>query len=151
MATFLDNTITAACTSEAATWACAPYTSYYADPQKSVAVLNWEISGAQGSYRISSIGQDATFDTIFQNEKLELLDPGKDTERYRFRISRSKTVNMTGSVGNESGDFECDYGATSIQGVLYTKMQRTFPDDTVVVSDAANQAWPYGQSYNFLS
>jgi hypothetical protein len=109
-------------------------------------VLNWEIIGSPGSYKISSNGQDDTFATSFQNEKLELLDAGKDQERYRFQISRSKSVNMTGSLGKSSGDFQCDFGVTNIQGFLYTKMQRTYPADTVSVSGTKSNSWPYGKS-----
>jgi hypothetical protein len=76
-----------------------------------------------------------------------LLDSGKDTERYRFQISRSKTVNVTGSLGNKRGDFECDYGATNVNGYLYTKMQQTYPDDTIAVGKVANKAWPYGKHH----
>jgi hypothetical protein len=83
---------------------------------------------------------------MFQNEKLELLDSGKDTERFRFQFNRAKVVNMTGTIGDEKGDFECDYGATNIQGSLYTKMARTYPQDTVVVKQTANPSWPFGKS-----
>jgi hypothetical protein len=114
------------------------------DPQKALTILNWEISGSAGSYKISSKGQDTTFGTMFQNEKLDLLDSGLDTERYRFMISRAKAVNMTGSLGDQTGDFECDYGATTIQGSLYTKMARTYPKDTIAVGNTDNPAWPYG-------
>jgi len=113
--------------------------------------LNWDISGSAGSWKISSGKQDDTFDTTFQNEDLELLDAGKDTERYRFQITRSKTVNMTGSLGGKRGDFECDYGATNMQGILYTKMQQTYPDDTIAVGKVANKAWPYGKHHWQLS
>jgi hypothetical protein len=108
--------------------------------------LNWRISGSPGSYQISSNGQDATLGTIFQNEKLALLDAGKDTERYRFQISRTKTVNMTGSLGDQSGDFECEYGASNIQGSLYTKMSKTYPKDTITVGSTGNPVWPFGKS-----
>ena len=81
----------------------------------------------------------------FQNAPLDLLDKGRDTERYRFQISRTKTVNMTGSIGNVKGNFECDYGATNLQAYLYTKMQRTYPDDTISVPDTPNTVWPYGK------
>jgi len=104
------------------------------------------ISGSANSYKISSKGQDATFGIAFQNEKLELLDSGKDSERFRFQISRTKSVNMTGTIGEEKGDFECDYGATNMQGFLYTKMQRTYPDDTIAVGSTGSPAWPYGTS-----
>lgn len=140
--TFLD-TVTASCTSQSSTWACAPYTDYYSDPQKALTVLNWQISGTDGAYTISSNGDDSTFGTSFQNEKLQLVDMGKDTERYSFRINRSKTVNVTGSLGNDQGSFECDYRATGINGYLYTKMARTYPDNTVSVSGANSPAWPY--------
>jgi hypothetical protein len=83
---------------------------------------------------------------MFQNEKLELLDAGKDTERYRFHISRTKAVNMTGSIGDQKGDFECDYGNTNIQGSLYTKMAKTYPRETIAVPDTGNPAWPFGKS-----
>ncbi|KAH7086510.1 hypothetical protein FB567DRAFT_72571 [Paraphoma chrysanthemicola] len=140
--TFLD-TVQAGCTANNATWACPPNTDYYQDPQKALAVLTWQISGSAGSYKISSNGQDATFGTMFQNEKLDLLDSGLDTERYRFIISRTKAVNMTGSIGDQFGDFECDYGATTIQGSLYTKMAKTYPKDTIAVGNTGNPAWPY--------
>lgn len=144
LVTFLD-TVQSGCTANNATWACAPNTDYYSDPQKALTVLNWEISGTAGSYKISSKGQDATFGTMFQNEKLELLDSGKDTERYRFSITRTKSVNMTGSIGDQKGDFICDYGNTNIQGSLYTKMARTYPKDTIAVGNTGNPAWPYGK------
>jgi hypothetical protein len=87
----------------------------------------------------------------FQNAPLDLIDEGKDTERYRFQISRTKSVNMTGTLGDLKGDFECDYGATNLQAYLYTKMQRSFPDDTIVVSDTGNPVWPYGEYPQLLS
>jgi hypothetical protein len=143
--TFLD-TVQSSCTTNNATWSCPPSTDYYADPQKALTILNWQISGSPGSYKISSKGQDATFGTMFQNEKLELLDAGKDSERYRFQLSRTKTVNMTGSIGDDKGDFVCSYGATNIQGSLYTKMARTYPKDTIAVPNSGNPAWPFGKS-----
>ncbi|EMD87122.1 hypothetical protein COCC4DRAFT_198424 [Bipolaris maydis ATCC 48331] len=139
---FLD-TVTPECTANQNTWTCAPNTDYYADPQKALTVLNWEIAGSSDSYKISSQGHDDTFDTTFQNENLELLDVGQETERYRFQISRSKSVNMTGTLGDSKGDFECDYSATNIQAFLYTKMLRTYPDDTIAVQNTPNVQWPF--------
>lgn len=142
---FLD-TVTPECTADSNTWTCAPNTDYYSDPQKALAVLNWEIAGSAGSYKISSKGHDDTFDTTFQNQNLDLLDVGQETERYRFQISRSKAVNMTGTLGDTKGSFECDYSATNIQAFLYTKMLRTYPDDTISVKNAPNPQWPFGKS-----
>jgi hypothetical protein len=146
---FLDTTTTT-CTANTDTWTCSPDTDYYSDPQKALTVLNWSISGSKGAYKISSGGQDSTFGTTFQNEDFELLDSGLKTERYRFQIMRSRTVNATTSIGDEKGDFECDYGSTNIAGYLYTKMQRTYPDDTIAVSGAGKNVWPYGKAPNFL-
>lgn len=145
LVTFLDSVLTD-CTSDNATWTCAPYTNYYSDPQKALAVINWEITGSTGSYKISSKGPSDLYMT-FQNAPLDLLDQGLDSERYRFQISRTKTVNMTGTIGNSRGAFECDYGATDLQAYLYTKMQRTYPDDTISVPNTPNTVWPYGEYY----
>ncbi|KAF9692162.1 hypothetical protein EKO04_009984 [Ascochyta lentis] len=141
LVTFLD-TVATGCTSNNATWTCAPYTDYYSDPQKALAVINWEITGSPGSYKISSKDTSDLYMT-FQNAPLDLLDKDKSTERYRFQISRTKTVNMTGTIGHSRGNFECDYGATNLQAYLYTKMQRTYPDDTISVSNTRNNVWPY--------
>jgi hypothetical protein len=140
---FLD-TVTTTCVADVAAWACPPNTNYYSDPQKALTVFNWDISGSSGSYKISLKGQDV-LGTTFQNEKLELLDAGKDTERYRFMLSRAKTVNMTGSLGDQQGDFECDYPATTIQGSLYTKLAKTYPQDTIAVGTVPNPVWPFGK------
>lgn len=140
--TFLD-TVTTDCTANTDTWTCAPYTDYYSDPQKALTVLNWEVSGSKNDFKISSKGQDPTFGISFQNQRLELIDAGKDTERYHFQISRTKTVNMTGAIGEEQGDFQCDYGATNMQGFLYTRMQRTYPDETIAVGNIGSPAWPF--------
>ena len=142
LVTFLD-TVATGCTSNNATWTCAPYTDYYSDPQKALAIINWEITGSSGAYKISSKDTSDLYMT-FQNAPLDLLDEGKSTERYRFQISRTKTVNMTGAIGNSKGNFECDYGATNLQAYLYTKMQRTYPDDTISVKNTPNTVWPYG-------
>lgn len=143
LVTFLD-TVATDCTSNNATWTCAPYTDYYSDPQKALAIINWEITGSSGVYKISSKDTSDLYMT-FQNAPLDLLDEGKSTERYRFQISRTKTVNMTGTIGNSKGTFECDYGATNLQAYLYTKMQRTYPDDTISVTNTPNTVWPYGK------
>lgn len=52
---------------------------------------------------------------------------------------------MTGTLGGSKGDFECDYSATNIQAFLYTKMLRTYPDDTIAVKNTPNIQWPFGK------
>jgi hypothetical protein len=143
LVTFLD-TVSTGCTSNNASWTCAPFTDYYSDPQKALSVINWEITGTPDAYKISSKDASDLYMT-FQNAPLDLVDEGEDSERYHFQIQRTKSVNMTGTLGDLKGDFECDYGATDLRAYLYTKMPRSFPDDTIVVSDTGNPVWPYGE------
>lgn len=143
--TFLD-TVNKNCTSNPNTWTCTPMTDYYSDPQKALAVMNWEVTGSSGAYKITSRDAGEVLSMTFQNEALQLLDSGKDTERYMFQMSRTKSVNVTGTIGKETGNFECDYGTTTLQGHLYTKLARTYPDDTIVVGNTGYSAWPYGKS-----
>ncbi|KAF2128022.1 hypothetical protein P153DRAFT_294269 [Dothidotthia symphoricarpi CBS 119687] len=140
--TYLD-TVNKNCTSDPNTWTCNPITDYYSDPQKALAIMNWEITGSAGAYKLTSRDDGEVLSMTFQNQELELLDEGKDTERYKFQMSRTKSVNMTGTLGDTKGDFECDYGTTTLQGHLYTKLQRDYPDDTISVDDTGYSAWPY--------
>ncbi len=86
-----------------------------------------------------------TLGVTFQNQQLDLLDAGTSQERYRFSIVRDRMVNMTGSIGEQNGAFNCDFGSTNLQGLLYTKMQKTYPPDTVSMSAPPNPQWPFGE------
>lgn len=52
---------------------------------------------------------------------------------------------MTGSIGDQDGDFQCDYSATTVSGYLYTKMAKTYPKDTIATGNTADPAWPFGK------
>ncbi|KAF1954617.1 hypothetical protein CC80DRAFT_517518 [Byssothecium circinans] len=137
--TFLD-TVQTPCTANPSAWTCSPYTTYYNDKQTSVATFHFIISGSADAYKVSTTG-DNQFGISFRNAALTLLDKGKDTERYRFQIQTTKTVdpggNMTGT--------QCKFYNTNLQAVLYTKMARSWPDTKIGDPDgnATNTEWPF--------
>lgn len=138
------------CTANPSTWTCHPYTEYNTDPVKAVATFNWVISSpSTGEYRISSTSSH--FSLAFKNKELKLLDEGKDTERYRFQFSQTKTVTPTESLSDDGAETECGFANTSLQAYLYTKMERGYPDPEKgdPDGDPESPVWPYGMYYEF--
>ncbi|CAI6268105.1 unnamed protein product [Periconia digitata] len=125
LVTFLD-TVQTNCTAEEATWSCYPYTTYYTNPAKSAATFNWIISGKPGAYKISSTTNP--FSISFKNADLALLDEGKDTERYRFQITQTKSVAPRSNITEDNAAVECDFNNSNLQAYLYTKMEKSWPD-----------------------
>jgi hypothetical protein len=145
MVTFLD-TIQTNCTSNPATWTCHPNTVFYEDPSEAVATFNWIISSpSKDKFQISSKG-DNPFGIEFTNQELELLDQGKDAERYRFQLSTTKTVKPEKSITEDGQEAECEFVGTSLQAYLYTKMARSYPDTDKgqPSGDPEFDVWPYG-------
>ncbi|KAF2017881.1 hypothetical protein BU24DRAFT_161708 [Aaosphaeria arxii CBS 175.79] len=143
MVTFLD-TVQTNCTSNPATWTCYPYTDYNTSPSKSLATFNWIISSpSSGKYQISST--DNPFSISFKNTDLELLDQGKDTERYRFQLSSTKTVSPSTGLTKDNEAASCEFQGTSLQAVLYTKMAKGYPDASKGESDGSPSypVWPF--------
>ncbi|KAL1612608.1 hypothetical protein SLS60_000837 [Paraconiothyrium brasiliense] len=139
LVTFLD-TVQTNCTSNPMTWTCAPYTTYYTSNSKSLATFNWAISGSKGAYKISST--DNPFSISFKNANLELLDEGKEQERYRFQIDQTKTVSPSTNLTSDNAAVECDF-IGNLQGVLYTKMAKEYPSDQDPDPDTSHTTWPY--------
>lgn len=145
MVTFLD-TIQTNCTANPATWTCHPNTIFNDDPIEAVATFNWIISSPSADkFRISST-EDNPFGIAFKNAELELLDEGKESERYRFQISKTKTVKPEKSITEDDAETECDFVGTSLQAYLYTKMARSYPDvdKGEPEGDADSPVWPFG-------
>ncbi|KAJ4358054.1 uncharacterized protein N0V89_002633 [Didymosphaeria variabile] len=139
LVTFLD-TVQTNCTSNPMTWTCAPYTTYYTSNSKSLATFNWIISGSKGAYKISST--DNPFSLSFKNANLELLDEGKEQERYRFQIDQTKTVSPSTNLTSDNAAVECDF-VGNLQGVMYTKMAKEYPSDQDPDPDTSHTTWPY--------
>lgn len=142
--TFLD-TILTDCTAEPATWSCAPYNTVYKNRAKSSATFNWVISGSgPKSYKISSTSNP--FSISFKNADLALLDAGQDTERYRFQITQTKTVAPRTNITTDNAVAECDFDNTNLQGYLYTKMKKDWPNEEKgdPSGDPSFGTWPFG-------
>jgi hypothetical protein len=103
------------------------------------------ISGSKGAYKISSTPNP--FAISFKNADLELLDEGKDTERYKFQLQQMKTVSPSTSLTDDGATVECDYSNTNLQASLFTKREKAYPDDTTMGSDTPSYTtWPFGMS-----
>ncbi|OAG07743.1 uncharacterized protein CC84DRAFT_1258774 [Paraphaeosphaeria sporulosa] len=139
LVTFLD-TVQTNCTSNPLTWTCAPYTDYYTSVSKSQAIFNWIISGSKDAYKISST--DNPFSISFKNADLELLDEGKDNERFRFQIDQTKTVSPSTNLTSDNAAVECDF-VGNLQGVMYTKMAKEYPSDQDPDASTTYTTWPY--------
>lgn len=144
LVTFLD-TVQTNCTANPATWTCYPYSTYYSDRSKAVATFNWIISGSAGAYTISST--ENPFSISFKNADFELLDEGKDTERYRFQISSTKTVTPSTNLTDDNASTECNFDNTDLQAYLYTKMAKSYPDTEHgdPTGDPSSTVWPFGK------
>lgn len=152
MVTFLD-TIQTNCTANPATWTCHPNTIFNEDPIEAVAAFNWIISSSSGGKLQISSTQDNPFGIAFKNVELELVDEGKDAERYWFQTRKTKTVKPEKSITKDDAEAECDFKGTSLQGYLYTKMARSYPDTEKgePEGDADFPVWPYGTFKSPLS
>ena len=122
------------------TWTCYPYTDYYTSTSKALATFNWVISGSAGAYKISST--DNPFSISFTNAPLDLLDEGKDTERYRFLIAQTTTVTPATNLTADNAAVDCDF-VGNLQGSLYTKMAKEYPSDREPSGDPSYDLWPY--------
>jgi hypothetical protein len=144
LVTFLENAATN-CTANPATWRCYPYTDWYTSPSNSSATFNWIISGSPGSYKISSTSNP--FSITFKNAPLELLDAGKESERYKFQLQQLKSVSPTTSLTTDGAAVQCDYPNTNFQASLFTKKTKSYPDDTTMGAGSPSYTtWPFGKS-----
>jgi hypothetical protein len=110
-----------------------------------MATFNWIISGSKGALKISSTTNP--FSISFKNTDLELLDEGKDTERYRFSLQTLKTVSPSDDITGDNSAAECDYNDSTLSGYLYTKMKKGYPneDDGDETGDPSFPVWPFGE------
>ena len=147
--TFLD-TVTTNCTSNPATWRCAPYTTYTDSPSAALASFNWIISAATSSganYTISS--SDNIFSIDFVDVPMTLVDANTTMERYTFTIPLNKTVNPLVPITTDNSQAACMYYNTDFQGNLYTKITHSYPTttsntSTVSAGDVVGfEPWPY--------
>jgi hypothetical protein len=127
------------CVSITSAWTCPP-NSVGPENIKSLATFPFTITGSAGSYKLASSSNTSPFANISTSStSLTLVDGGKSTENYLFRIFLDKTVSTT--INGVAA--KCTYPGTTVQGNLYTKMTSTYPLAGQSVSNSAGQPWPY--------
>lgn len=140
--TFLD-TITANCTSDAATWQCNPYSTYAESPSNSAATFNWTIEPVDGSSNYTITSTPNVF-ANFTNLNLDLKFAGTENEAYFFQFAMNKVVSLA-SLGSSNEPATCTYNSATFQAYLYTKMAKTYPAAGASAggSTTVDQLWPY--------
>lgn len=135
------NTVATNCTSNPATWMCYPFSTYAQDRSSSAATFDWLIrssSTQEGNYTISSTPNP--FSILFDSAPLQLLKQGQPDEHYFFQLSMTKPTKPTTQLGSENIASTCYFDNTTLQGYLYTKMEKTYPKDEKTISGF--EPWP---------
>ncbi|EON69428.1 hypothetical protein W97_08688, partial [Coniosporium apollinis CBS 100218] len=148
---FLDEVVTN-CTSNPATWACYPYTTYADSPTNSRATFQWIISStdsssqpSENSYIISSTPNPLTLS--IPPTPLRLDFPGLPNEAFSFWLYLPKEVTPRVAITDDGGAATCYYARTTFEATLYTKMPREYPPASE--SGGAGEAfpeWPFAVS-----
>jgi hypothetical protein len=148
--TFLDTVLTN-CTSNPATWTCAPGTTYQQDAAAALSTWNFAVtpgSGGAGQYLIAPTtgGQSTVMPGItFPPTTLSLADAGTPGEHYRFQVQldKSDAVGDMALTAHTAGPATCLYGATTFQGSLFTRMPRSYPPADLGLPVGADAGWPF--------
>jgi len=132
------------CTSNAATWMCFPYSTYAESPAKSATNFDWIITPdlKSSNYLISSTQN--VFSILFTNVSLSLMNATQDTEHYYFQTTMQKPTIPTTPLTSSNTASMCYFNQTSFQGYLYTKKEKTYPNNSTTVNSTEPYGpWPY--------
>jgi len=134
------STVSANCTSNAATWRCFPFSTYAESPAKSATNFDWIITPdpKSSNYLISTTPN--VFAVLFTNISLSLMNATQDTEHYYFQTTMQKATIPNSPLTPTNSVSMCYFNQTNFQGYLYTKMEKTYPNN----STTANATEPYG-------
>jgi hypothetical protein len=82
-------------------------------------------------------------DIAFDSAKMLLVNPGQDSENYRFQVTINKAVhtNINGQ------DATCYFNATTFTGYLYTKAAKQYPADGQALPAGGNSTWPFAMRF----
>jgi hypothetical protein len=136
------STIATNCTSNPATWMCYPYSTYAEARTQSSATFDWIIQPVPNSENYTISSTKNIFSILFTNASLSLLNPGTPEEHYFFQLSMSKPTKPTQPLGDENVAATCIFPDTTLQGYLYTKMAKTYPNNGTD-HKGAYDPWPY--------
>ncbi|KXJ91392.1 hypothetical protein Micbo1qcDRAFT_163100 [Microdochium bolleyi] len=148
--------VSTACTKEASTFRCYPYTTYaQSSSSSSRAVFHWTITPNEGNayslFRISAAKNP--FVPQFDNVDMQLLSQGQDDERLVFRFTMDAAVVPSPQLpANVSGNsaVTCHYNSTVMGATIYTRRRASYPtglgtpvNNTSTGGSASFDAWPY--------
>ncbi|MCJ1372735.1 hypothetical protein MMC20_003960 [Loxospora ochrophaea] len=129
--TFLDS-VSTNCTSDPSTWSCYPYVTYNSTPSAVPTTYDWNITGSNGNYTISS--SDNPFFPDFADALLKLQDAGSANERYTFQVVFNQSITPQGTA------MKCLYSNTQFEASLYTKTPKSYPSNSSDPSSAASSS-----------
>jgi hypothetical protein len=107
----------------------------------------WIISpSSSGSSDYSISSTDNVFTIMFANKSMTLNDAGTDTEHYLFEFEMQNEIIPNGLLTSANVATTCYYNQTMFQGMLYTKMEKTYPANVTASATNTTEAftpWPY--------
>ena len=142
ISTFLD-TIATNCTSDPATWTCYPYSTYAQSPSQSNATFDWIISPVEGTNNYTVSSTQNYFSILFSNISMSLMNSGADDEHYFFQTSMQKPTKPVGQLTSENVQATCYFNSTTFQAYLYTKIAKTYPNNSTTNTTEPFMPWPY--------
>jgi hypothetical protein len=142
--TFLD-TVSTNCTSNSATWTCYPYSTYASSPSQSAAAFDWIITPVEGTSNYSISSTENYFSIVFSNVSMSLMKAGTDQEHYFFQISMQKPTKPATALTSSNVASTCYFNETTFQAYLYTKMEKTYPNNSTASTNTTDafMPWPY--------
>ena len=127
--------------------------TYASSPSGSAATFDWIITPVEGTndYTVSSTPN--YFSLIFANASMSLMNAGSDQEHYFFEISLPKPVKPATALTSSNVAATCYFNQTMFQASLYTRMSRTYPDNSTERTNTTQEftSWPYAVKIEQIS
>lgn len=144
ISSFLTN-VTTACTSNAATWLCYPYTIYADSSTASTAAWDWIIEPRDNSPNFVVSSTANVFSIVFSNATLSLEDPGLPSEHYAFSIAIPKTTKPREALTDANVQATCSFNDARLAAKLYTKAGSDTEPSTAntTIQGQTYMPWPY--------
>ncbi|CZR55040.1 uncharacterized protein PAC_04926 [Phialocephala subalpina] len=140
--TFLD-TVATNCSSNPNTWLCYPYSTYAENPSSSAATFEWIISPVNNTNNFTISSTQNYFSIVFSNLSLILQKEGASDEHYFFQTMMQKPTKPSVQLGSSNVASTCYFNSTTFQGYLYTKMPKSYPNNSTNTTTEAFTPWPY--------
>ncbi|KAI1872258.1 uncharacterized protein JN550_003977 [Neoarthrinium moseri] len=139
--------ISTACTSNANTFRCYPYTTYSASKTASSATFYWTITQVgEAAYMISAARNP--FVPQFTNISVDLLDRGLATERMTFSFPLDLAIVPAVALDASNTAATCYFNGTTMGATIWTKKAAEYPSSANGSSATAQTStsfgnWPY--------